>query len=475
MNMDVRLSCAALLSLVSLALPFAAEATCANPGKLPVDIRDCGAHAAEEPNMSTFDSTSAIADAVAAGSVVSIPLGTWRVSTISIPAGRTIQTAGFATTLQQVPGTTTPQGDALPIVSIVGSNVEIGSFSAKGNIHTDYGEWSHALQIAGAGPISNIKIGDISGTDIRGDVLYVTDSTAAPLSNVRFGTITGTNILRSIVSITGGVDITGAAVIGGNSGYTTLDIEPNAGAQAPDRITIGKVEGGKLQLASASPSVVIGSVEIALLDLNTAYQSPPDPAYTRQDGSSYFDTDIGILASSWQRLRIGEYRATGKRWSAFYAGAWNGSGAVEIAKYVGANNGAGNQVYGEFNCEGCSSLRVHSGTTQLYSTQKALFTGAVSTVYEFENFNFNGGLGAYVTNGLFRNLTIDASGVPYLMSAVHSSVFQNVRVTNTAGGPISTFFWSSTDNVFVDSDLSTVRLEAGSSGNNLLVRTPVAP
>jgi hypothetical protein len=479
--MDVRATRTRFLQTILLIAPLAASASCLNPSKLPVDIRDCGAHALEEPGWSDFESTSAIQDALATGNVILIPPGTWKVQTIHVHSGKTIATAGLATVLKQKAGTTThPPGQSppsAPIVWIDGSDVEIGSFTAIGNIGSDEGEGNHALQVASAAAISNIKIGDISGSNIRGDVLYLWASNTAQLSNVRFGTITGTNILRSIVSITGGTDITGAAVIGGNCGYTTLDIEPNRDAQAPDRITIGKVQGGKLQLAAEPNTVVIGSVDIAFLDLDTSYQSPPNPLYTRQsDGSSYFDTDIGVLASRWTQLRIGQFRAAGKRWSAFYSGPWEGAGSLEIGKYVGSGNGAGNQTPGEFNCEGCSSLRIHSGATQLYSSQKALFTGAASTVYEVENFALMGGpLGAYVTKGFFRNLTIDSSNVPYLMSSVQNSVFQNVRVTKTVGAPISTFFWSSVDNVFVDSDLAAIRLQAGSSGNNLLVRTPVAP
>jgi hypothetical protein len=275
------------------------------------------------------------------------------------------------------------------MVVIAGSNVEVGSFSAKGNIATDRGEHNHVLLVGTSAPISNIRIGDIAGTDIRGDVMYIGGGLTTPVSDVRFGTITGSNILRSIVSITGGVDIHGAAIIGGNTGYTTLDIEPNLGSQAPDRIVIGKVQGGKVQLASAAPdSVVVGSVDIAVLDLNSDYQSPPNPAYTREDGTAYFDTDIAILASSWTALRIGDFRATKKRWSAFYSGAveWPHTGSVEIGKYTGSNNGAGNQSIGEFNCERCSKLKIGTGTTHLYSPLKPLFTGGATTVYEIENF-----------------------------------------------------------------------------------------
>jgi hypothetical protein len=365
-----------------------ALAVCVNPGKLPVDIRDCGAHPAEEAGYANFDSTAAITAALNAGNVIRIPPGTWRVTQISIPTGKTVATAGLKTTFQQIRDT------GLPIVVIAGSNVKLGSFSATGNIATDQSEHNHALLVGSTSPISNVHIGDVMGSDIRGDVLYVGGTAAAPVSNVHFGTIKGRNILRSIVSITGGVDISGIAIIGGNCGYTTLDIEPNPGSQAPDRIAIAKVQGGKVQLASGSPEIVVGSVEIGSLDLSTDYQSPPNPAYTRADGTSYFDTDIAILASSWSVLKIGNFHATRKGWSAFYSAAWNlrRGGSVEIGNYIGSDNGTRNQTHGEFHCGGCSKLKIDSGTTRPYSPHMPLFTGAATTVYAIRNFRMQRGM-----------------------------------------------------------------------------------
>src|SRR5581483_4912489 len=199
---------------------------------------------------------------------------------------------------------------------------------------------------------------------------------------------------RSMMSIAGGTDISGVAVVGGHCGYTTLDIEPNVGNQPPDRISIDLVQGGKFQLASAGP--MIGTVKVGTLVLDSNLQTNSSPGYPQ------FDKDVGIMASYWTMLRIGELHASNKGWSAFFSSAWGGHGSVEIGSYVGSGNGAGNQTYGEFECDGCSELRIDSGSTQLYPA-KALFTGATTTIYDIENFTLSGGLGGYVTGGVFRN------------------------------------------------------------------------
>lgn len=365
----------------------AALAACAASGTHPLNVRDCGAHSAEEPGYAAFDSTAAITAALRGSDAIVIPRGTWRVAEVVVRARKNVITDGLRTVIEQIPGSNGP------IVLIAGSNVRVGSFYAKGNIASARGEHDHALQIGSTAAISNVVIGDVFGIDIRGDVMYVGGTTAAPVRNVRFGTISGRNILRSIVSITGGTAITGDAVVGGNCGYTTLDIEPNPGSQMPDLIRIREVRGGKVQLASGSPALFVGRVEIESLDLNSKYQSPPRPAFTRPDGSSYFDTDIGVLASSWNLLKIGIYRASYKGWSAFFSAAVppHPGGTVEIGTYIGVGNGARNETYGEFQCGGCSKLEIDSGTTRLRSLRKPAFTGGASTLYAIRNFDIRRG------------------------------------------------------------------------------------
>jgi len=462
------------LALLGAGAVQVAEATCTSPTTLVIDIQYCGALSGDQgPGWDVaraLSNTAAINSALAAGNTILIPAGLWLVNSFEIPAGKTVLTGGLATILKKV-----DLDVAKPIVKVTGSNVRVDSFTAEGQVqHVAMPQESmHALEISnaasGASAITNVTLGDITGNNIAGDVVYIGGiaSGAATVSNVTFGTITGSNVQRSMMSIVGGTDISGTAVTGGNCGYTTLDIEPNQDSQTPDRISIGLVQGGKFQLAAAPGAPQpIGTVQLGTLILDSGLQTNSMPAYP------YYDLDVGIMASHWTMLRIGTFHASNKHWSAFFSPAWGqlaGQGSVVIGNYVGSGNGATNQAYGEFECNGCSWLKVASGSTQLYPS-KPLFTGATTTSYDIENFTFSGGLGSSVNWGTFKNVTIDATGVAYLMSYVHNTIFDKVQLTYSSGTkPI--FFWASTDNVLVDSNLAATLQSDSSSGNNTLIRT----
>lgn len=76
------------------------------------------------------DVTANIAAARAASPEIFIPAGTWNVSSLPVPEGTTIHTAGHATIIQQKSNPVTDTS----IVSVNGSNVTIGSLTVKGQL-----------------------------------------------------------------------------------------------------------------------------------------------------------------------------------------------------------------------------------------------------------------------------------------------------------------------------------------------------
>ena len=494
-----------LLFLLSAgALPTRAQ--CAvRQGRPSVDVRDCGAHSVTEPGFRDFDSTGALRDALAAADVIEIPAGTWLLSQVVITSGKTIRTSGLRTVLRQRPSSMpdrpgTPNQD-FPLLELGGSDIDLGSFTAVGNIADDLGEWNHAVNIgSAAGPIARIHVGDIFGHDIRGDVLMIDGANqgatgAGLVSAVSFGTITGDNVYRSMVSINGGTDITGVAVgdrtTGGHSGYRTLDIEPNGWNQAPDGVVIGAVVGGSLQLASADPAhQIIGTVTIGAVDLDSARQRRPRPDYQNPaDHRSGFDQSVGIIASSWHKLRIGKLRVAGKTRAALMAPspANPDDGQVEIGHYQGSGNATDPQEpFPELHCAGCTRLRVDSGSTTLpkpasgatakYFVSGGPDTAGTPTVVEIASFSLRGGgaFAATVAHGVFRHVTIagttQTATTPALFIDVNDSVFDDLRIT----GP-HTLLWHGSRNVVMGTKLTTAELEDGASANNVVIGAMPAP
>ena len=494
----MRLLSPLLFLLWAHALP--AQAQCAaGEGRSSIDIRDCGAHSAAEPGYRDFDSTSAVKDALAAGDRIEIPAGTWLLSQIVITSGKTIQTSGLRTVLRQRPASMpdkpgTPNLD-FPLILLRGSDIDLGTFKAVGNIADDLGEWNHAVTIASAaGPISRIRVGDVFGQDIRGDVLMIDGANqgahgAGLVSAVSFGTITGDNVYRSMVSINGGTNITGVAAgdrkTGGHCGYRTLDIEPNHWNQAPDDVVIGQVVGGSLQLASADPEhQIIGSVTIGTVDLDSARQRRPRPDYqTPGDNQSGFDQSVGIIASSWHKLRIGDLRVTGKTRAALMAPspAKPGDGQIELGRYTGSGNATDpHEPFPELHCAGCTRLRVNSGSTTLprprpgatakYFVSGGPDTAGAVTAMEISSFSLRGGgaFGATIARGLFRNLTIAGTTAtpttPALFIDVNDCVFDNLHIKGAR-----TLLWNGARNVVMGADLTIIELQAGPADSNVAI------
>ncbi len=232
-----------------------------------LNVMACGA--AGDGNV---DDTRAFEWALSQADDVVVPAGVYSVRQISVPAGKRMITHGFATVFRQRPG----EQSGTPIVLVLGSNVEIGSFSAEGNIHSDPGEWMPAVCVvanARAGDLSNISIGDVAGKNIRGDVLYLGARPGFKLSRFKIGSISGDNIYRNVVSITGtgspGGNIRIRSVTGTRVGLFHLDIEPDDVPVVG--VSVGSIKGQNVSVSGQSAESWVSSIEFGVLDLSPTY------------------------------------------------------------------------------------------------------------------------------------------------------------------------------------------------------------
>ena len=252
------------------------------------------------------DDTAAFKAALKAGDVISVPAGTFVVSQLEIPGGKTILTQGANTILRQRPG----QASATPVLRIIGSNVEIGSLRVIGNIATDTGEWMAAIAIhpnRSTGTISDVRIGNIIGEDIRGDVVEIYPTAPYDATRIRIGHLVGINLLRSVVSVCGGDGIEIRSCTGRRVGYSHFTVEPDAQCTPARNVRVGHVKGRHAIVAPVSPSVKAEGIAIDELDLDPAYALGSLPQYVH--GAAIANT--GLLIRNCKSLEIGTFRAKG--------------------------------------------------------------------------------------------------------------------------------------------------------------------
>jgi len=266
-----------------------------------VDVRSHGAR-----GDGRTDDTAAFNAALKAADVISVPAGTFIVSQVDVPAGKTIQTQGANTILRQRRGL--PSGT--PVLRITGSNVEIGSLRIVGNIATDTGEWMAAIAIRpnrSTGSLSNVTIGDIIGEDIRGDVVEIYPTAPYDAARIRIGHLVGINIFRSVVSVCGGNDIEIRSCTGPRVGYSHFTVEPDASCTPVRNLRVGHVKGRHAIVAPVSPSVMAEGVAIETLDLDPSYALGSSPEYPH--GAAI--AKVGLQVRNCKSLNIATFRAKG--------------------------------------------------------------------------------------------------------------------------------------------------------------------
>lgn len=274
-----------------------AGVTITNYYYVPGDVRRYGAADGGANSTSGF----AAAALVAASHPNQWPAGTWNISSVTLGDDATVHTAGFATNIVQLAGYDGSPNAQTACVKVQGSNVTLGTFSFTGQIATDSSEFQHACMVYKTGAsLTNITLGDILGTDVRGDVLYIGAPAGYSTSHVRYGTITGDNVHRNVVSIVGGRNLEGVAAVAlGGVGYAVYDIEPDTNSEAPTDIHIGYVYGGSMQVAGKSTAVA-RRISFGRVHLDPALQADSSEGYT------HYATQIvtGVWLRNVQGLRI---------------------------------------------------------------------------------------------------------------------------------------------------------------------------
>lgn len=127
------------------------------------------------------DDTAAITAALAANGRIHFPAGRYLVSSFNVPGNTVITTEGFDTIFVQKAGSVA----GTRAIKVTGSNVNIGDFAYEGQLNqagdtTD--QQNHGLFIAiedtSTASISNVTIGNVKGTNVRGDVVFIGTSRA---------------------------------------------------------------------------------------------------------------------------------------------------------------------------------------------------------------------------------------------------------------------------------------------------------
>ena len=198
---------------------------------------------------------------------------------------------------QQVAGI----GGDHPVFSVNGSDITIGDLSIRGNIATDTDEYCHAIQITSS---KDIKVGVVTGTNIRGDVVYIygrSSSEPEMSRNIKIDGVIGNNVLRCIFASAGGQGEVGFIRATGGVGYRDVDLEPNDSDDndyQPCNWKIGHVFGSRVQIVSADLTIQNEYARFGTLDLSGARIINSSPSYVGHGGS----TDFAIAVDDCQNF-----------------------------------------------------------------------------------------------------------------------------------------------------------------------------
>ncbi len=420
-----------------------------------VSVKDFGA-----VGNGVADDTAAIQAALTAAQKVYFPTPSvsYLVSTISIPANRTLVTDGVSTKFQQKSG----QIDGTRVFNVMGPHVTIGDMTVQGNISTDGNEQNHAINInSGVAGVSlyNIRVGNIRGINIRGDVVYIGQSVASgTTSGVSVASADGNNILRNVVSIVGGSDIEVGQVTGPAVGFMHLDIEPDGTYTGNcSNIRVGQVKGRHIGVVVNTPSgdlVFNENIQFGEVNLDPAFATQSTPPYSIP-AATFFRRAVHLRST--KDVSIGSLKVNGYDGSAIWfepGGVSNISVVIGQAFLSNCNTVDGNTysyvvcnnvTFGYLNVStplvtavGQSVLQsngcvVNSGTFSLGSSASIIRSCSNVAVRNSDIAIKVGATGTYVvlgaTNAQLKNCTV--TNIEYLAGFTTGIDVENSTVTTT--------------------------------------------
>lgn len=372
------------------------------------------------------DSTAAFTAALAASNVIYAPAGTYLVTNITLTTGKTLLTDGFATIFQQKSG----QAVGTHIIDVTGSDVVVQSLKLIGNISTDTNEQQHGVFVRNTTTISRIFIGDLYGSNIRGDVLYIGGESGSPTTHVKFGTIIGSNILRNVVSIVGGQYIIGdAAITEGSTGYTTLDIEPNT--ETCHNIYVGYVKGAVFQCAPPLIANTAYNIHVGMLDLDPAYATNSTPTY------SAYEPEIAIKLRNTTDIQLDHVKVSNHTELAIDY-IWNSGeqrGKNIHIGYLNVNSvGSADTTYNAaIKGSAIDSITINSADVTLQSTSDCILLGDSSgSTYTRAIINravVNGTVARYISQGRFTNILINTTNAVAAFSRCYDCTLLDSHLT----------------------------------------------
>jgi len=261
----------------------------------------------------TADDTAIIQSAFNVAQSVLFGAATYMVTGFVIPAGGQLITAGFATLIKQKPFT--PAGTRM--ISMQSGSSIVGDISVEGQLGQagdTTGEQNHGIFIyndaAATSDLANVRIGNVHGQNIRGDIVSIgTHPTAYGAGyrvlNTTVGAVSGDNIYRIPLSIIGAFTVRVTSIECTRVGLYDFDIEPDAGSGPVVDVEVGRIKGSYIGLVNAGPATdFLDNIRIRQLDLDRNFSTASSPAYP----GAHFYPDA-VIFRNLKSARIDEINA----------------------------------------------------------------------------------------------------------------------------------------------------------------------
>lgn len=403
----------------------------------------------------TTDMTAALAASISqakqtTGADVYWPAGTLSVSVLTADgSGYNIRTAGGRKTiLAQRTGTSETTGQ---ILNIKGSQINVGDLAFTGNISTDTLEFHHCVYIyddAAVATPKDITLGNLYGTDIRGDVLYIGAMASRPCTGIRFGVVSGTNVYRNLLTVAGGEVVGDAVINAGPVGYRDIDVEPNVGGSQPTTLILNYAKIGILQITSDDSALANDLVQIGELDCLFGRIAATTPAFPSTPG-----TNAQAVQCQYVRLlKIGYFKARDYNYIPFVSSSSSikSNVLIDVADFSNCcvTETTYNSLFADQGTGGIESLEIGTLIATLFSTTKMVFNSNGMKVRVRRGTVSGGLLMASTHDSQIENLTLDMnSATGFAFNDCDNNFLQNVTFTNASS---ATGFVNSTNNTLVN-------------------------